>query len=59
MSKLRGKAYWLDRLVTQGKITLDEIPETAKHKPFKDAVKASQDEKSKEKVEKEKQKVVK
>ncbi len=45
MSKLRGKAYWLDRLVTQGKITLDEIPETAKHKPFKDAVKASQDEK--------------
>lgn len=48
MSKLRGKAYWLDRLIDKGRITMDEITETAKHKPFKDAVKVRQDQKKAE-----------
>lgn len=43
--KLRGRAALIDRLIDRGKLTLDEVSDTAKHKAVKDAVKAKQAEK--------------
>lgn len=50
--KLKGKAALIDRLIDRGKLTVDEISDTAKHKPVKDAVKASQAEKAAKRAEK-------